>query len=153
MIKELWQRRLTLLAIPSTVKLPSWRVCLSLRLLVLAAAGWAGLTLLVAVFGLRLVDYGWLRVDNHSLRVRLAGLSSEMAQSRIELEAAREADKEIRALLHLSLPSAQAAPKESAPLPPQIAAASSGSGGPGPADRRALLQSYLRGSAPAGTDR
>ena len=96
-------------------------------------------------FGLRLVDYVWLRADNHSLRVRLADLSSEMAKSRTELEAARDADKEIRALLRLSAPAAQkGVPAE----PPRLAQAGpSGSGGPAPADR--ALCSGSSGSLPA----
>ena len=149
MIKELWRQRITLLAIPSAAGSPSWRACLSLRLIVLAAAGWAGLTLLVVCFGLRLAGYGLLKADNRSLRGRLESLSGEMARSRAEIESAREADKEIRALLRLSVPAAQ---KGAPAAPPQLAAASLGSGGPGPADRRALLQTYLQGSVPAGVD-
>ncbi|MCX5796377.1 MAG: M23 family metallopeptidase [Elusimicrobia bacterium] len=134
-MKEFWTRRITLVAIPTAADLPSWRACLSLRLIVLAAAGWAGLTLLVLILGAQLADYGMLKADNTSLRARLASLAAEMARSRAELDAGRAADQQVRALLRL--------PPHSEAARPAAATVSSGSGGPGPADR-ALLQQLLR---------
>jgi murein DD-endopeptidase MepM/ murein hydrolase activator NlpD len=149
MTRDLWRQRITLLAIPSTAGSPPWKACLSARLLLLAAASWTILSLLALAFGLRLAGYGLLKADNLSLRSRLDRLSVEMSSSRAELEAAREADKEIRALLRLSLPAAHALPQPDRAHQPQPAAAeAAGSGGPGPADRRPLLQSYLRGAVP-----
>jgi murein DD-endopeptidase MepM/ murein hydrolase activator NlpD len=153
MIRALWRQRITLLAIPSAAASPPWKVCMSLRFLVLAAAVWAVLTVVVLSLGLRLAGYGLLKADNLSLRSRLESLGAEMSRSRTELEAAREADKEIRALLRLSLPAAHAAPQPRRAPPPALAAAdASGSGGPGPADRRPLLQSYLRAADPSAAD-
>jgi murein DD-endopeptidase MepM/ murein hydrolase activator NlpD len=153
MTRDLWRQRITLLAIPSAAGSPSWKARLSLRLLVLAAAGWSLLTLLTLALSLRLAGYGILKADNLSLRSRLESLRAEMSNSRAEMEAAREADKEIRTLLRLSLPAAHAVPQPArAPLRQPAAADASGSGGPGPADRRPLLQNYMRTAGPAATD-
>ncbi|MBI5238986.1 MAG: M23 family metallopeptidase [Elusimicrobia bacterium] len=153
MSRRLWRQRITLLAIPSAAGSSPWKACLSLRSLVLAAAAWTALSLLVLALALRLAGYGMLKADNLSLRSRLEALSAEMSRSRAELEAAREADQEIRVLLRQSLPAAHPLPRsDRAPLPQLAAAGPAGSGGGGPADRRSLLQSYLQASPAAGAD-
>jgi murein DD-endopeptidase MepM/ murein hydrolase activator NlpD len=137
-VKSFWHRRLTVLVLSSADRAP-WRAQVSVPLTALLLALSAGAAIYSLVQVGRQVDYHVTKAENQAMRARLTALVDELSRSRGELEAGREADKEIRNLLRLPVPPdvSRKAPRTAM----QPAQPGAGSGGPDPRQRQILLAS------------
>ncbi len=127
-------RRVTFLVVPP-VDLPLWRASLSLRAALLTAGLWSALTIGAGFILGSGADYAMTRADNQVMRARMALMAGEIARSRTEMDKARQADDQLRALL--GMPGRKAIIE------------GSGVGGPSSSDEGALMSAFLKAPARA----
>ena len=125
-IRRALNHRLTLLLIPHA-RFPALHMQFSFAFLLFLGGSWTALTVTAGYLAGRQADYWITKADNRLLRAKVEYFANEISRSREMLDLARDADKQVRYLLGMSI---------KRPETP------TGMGGPGTADRN-LLQHVL----------
>lgn len=126
-------RRITLLVMPPA-DFPLWKVRMSLRFTMFCLGFWTLTTIFSGYMLGSGVDYAMMKADNQVMRARMALMAVEIERSRTDITDAKQADRQLRALLG---------------MPDREAIIKSGVGGPAASDQAALLREFLRSPARA----
>jgi len=128
------KRRVTFLVVPPA-DMPVWKATMSLRAILITLAAWTILTVLSGFVLGSGADYALTRADNQVMRARMAVMAAEIERSRGDMDKARAADRQLRALL--GMPNRQAIIQQN------------GVGGPAIQDEAQMLGQFLRAPAHA----
>ncbi|MFH1619064.1 MAG: M23 family metallopeptidase [bacterium] len=97
-LRRAWGRPVTVIVMSHST-LPSWRMSLSMPVLIAAAAVWTSVTVWSGYVAGRHFDYWVTKADNKILQTRMKNVAEQVSQGLSYLEMTRKTDEQMRTML------------------------------------------------------